>query len=282
MPIVSLDNYIAASRQRVRICKTASRTVVSTVNFSVFDIAGTPGAGVLAGTNTVNGGIVPTDATAGCPIIDFTSGTSYLSKVEYGSSVACRLSIFDMIVKMGAIAYTASTTTPTADTQPTITQRCPDYPGSGTVFGARNEIWIEVSTAFVTGTAWQVQVTYKNQAGTAGRTTIISAAQAAAALTLGKMFQLALQAGDTGVQRIESVIVTNGGTAMTAGAFNVLILRPIYTSMRCMIANDGDVHDMLKTGLPVIYNDSALIMTVQADSTASGIPELAFELANNG
>lgn len=40
------------------------------------------------------------------------------------------------------------------------------------------EIWIEVTTAFVTGTAWQVQVTYTNQSGVTGRTSIISSAQA--------------------------------------------------------------------------------------------------------
>jgi hypothetical protein len=279
MALTSLDSYIAAAKQRVRILKTASRTVVSTIPFSLFDIAGNPGAGVLAGTNTVNGGVVPTDVTTGCPTIDFTSGTSYLSKVEYGSSVACRLSLHDMIVKMGAISYAAGTTTPTADTQPTISQRCPDYPGSGVVFGSRNEIWIEVVTAMTGATSWQVQVTYKNSAGTAGRTTIISTAQAAAALTVGKMFMLGLQAGDTGVQRIESVTVTNTGA--TAGTFNVLILRPIWTSGRCMTANDGDIHDMLKTGLPIVYNDSALIMQVQADGTASGIPELAFEITNS-
>lgn len=280
MAITTLDQYIAAAKQRVRIVKTATRTVVGTVPFSVFDIAGNPGAGVLAGTNTANGGVVPTDATAGCPEIGFSTGVGYLSKVEFGSSVACRLSIFDMIVKMGAISYAAGTTTPTADTQPAISQRCPDYPGSGDVFGARNEIWIEVSTAFATGNNWQVQVTYKNQAGVSGRTTVISVAQAAAALTQGKMFQLALQAGDTGVQRIEAVTVTNGATAMTAGAFNVLIMRPVYTSMRCMTANDGDVHDILKTGMPVVYADSALVMQVAADSTSSGIPEVTLEIAN--
>lgn len=280
MAIESLDQYLAAAKQRIRIVKTASRTTVAAIHFSVFDIAGNPGAGTLAGTNTVNGGVVPTDATAGCPDISFSSGTGYLSKVEFGSSVACRLSIFDMLVKMGAISYAAGTTTPTADTQPAISQRCPDYPGSGTTFGSRNELWIEVSTAFTTGNNWQVQVTYRNQAGVSGRTTVISAAQAAAALTLGKMFQLGLQAGDTGVQRIESVIVTNGSTAMTAGAFNVLILRPIYTSMRCMTANDGDVHDMLKTGMPIVYSDSALILQVAADSTASGIPEVTMEIAS--
>jgi hypothetical protein len=183
-----------------------------------------------------------------------------------------------MLFKSGAYAYNSGTTA--LSSQPVISQRCPDYPGSGIVFGARNEIWIEVVTAMTSATAWQVQVTYTNSAGTTGRTSIISAAQAAAALTVGKMFMIGLASGDTGVQKIESVIVTTGSA--TAGSFNVLILRPIWTSGRCMTANDGDIHDMLKTGLPLVYNDSALIMQVQADSTASGIPELAFEIANNG
>jgi len=280
MAIATLDQYIAAAKQRIRMVKTTSRTAVATIPFTVFDIAGNPGVGVLPGTNTANGGVVPTDETAGCPAINFSTGVGYLTKVEYGSSVACRLSLFDMIVKMGAISYAGATTTPTADTQPAISQRCPDYPGSGTTFGVGNELWIEVATAFATGNNWQVQVTYKNQAGTAGRTSVISVAAAAAALTLGKMFQMTLQAGDTGIQRIESVIVTNGSTAMTAGTFNVLILRPLWTSGRVKIANDGDIHDMLKTGMPIVYTDSALIMVVEADSTATGVPEMVLEIAN--
>lgn len=51
------------------------------------------------------------------------------------------------------------------------------------------------------------------------------------------MFQIALQAGDTGIQKIESVIVTNGGTAMTAGNFNVLVLRRLGQA-RIRVAND--------------------------------------------
>jgi hypothetical protein len=280
MAISTLDQYIAAAKQRVRIFKTASRTTVATIPFSVFDQVGTPQAGNLAGTNTAQGGTIQTDAVTGFPGIGFTTGVGYISKVEYGSSIACRLSLYDMILKMGAISYVAGNSIPTNDTQPNISSRCPDYPGSGTTYGAGVEMWVEVSTAFVTGTAWQVQVTYRNQAGTSGRTSVISVAQAAAALTLGKMFQMTLQAGDTGVQRIEQVTVTNGGTVMTAGAFNIILLRPLWTNGRVRIANDGDVHDMLKTGLPIIYTDSALYLVVEADSTASGIPEVSIEIVN--
>jgi hypothetical protein len=275
MAIASLDQYIAAVKQRVEYVRNVTRVSVAGIPFTMFDVAGQPGAGTLAGTSTANG-VVPTDATAGCPIVNFSSGVGYLTKVEFNNSVMSRLALFDMLFKAGAYAYTAGTTSLSA--QPSFTGRLPDY--SNPNGGAGCEIWIEVTTAFVTGTAWQVQITYTNQAGTTGRTSIISAAQAAAALTLGKMFQIALQASDSGVQKIESVIVTNGGTAMTAGNFNVLVLRPLWTSGRVAVANGGDVHDMLRTGMPIVYQDSAFYVQVFADSTSTGTPEINFEIAS--
>lgn len=271
MAITTLDGWVAAAKQGISWVKTAARTTVATGWFSLFDLAGNPGAGVLAGTSTA-AGVVPTDATVGCPSISFSTGTGYLSQVDFGNSVACRMKMFDMLFKAGAYAFTAGTTTLAA--QPSFSSRVP----GGTDF-TDTQIWVEVSTAFVTGTAWQVNVTYTNQAGTAARTATILPAQAAAGLTLGRMYQLGLQSGDTGVQKIESVIVTNGGTAMTAGAVNVLVLRPIWSG-RVKIANDGDVHGLDKTAMPVVYADSALIFAIAADSTSSGIPELEFVIAN--
>lgn len=272
MAITTFDGFIASAKQYLSLAKTASRTAVATGWFSVFDLAGKPGAGTLAGTSTA-AGVVPTDATAGCPTIDAFGGgaVGYLAQVDFGSSVACRMKLFDMVFKAGAYGFAAGTTTLAA--QPSYVSRM-----LGGNYGD-TQIWIEVSTAFVTGTAWQVQVTYTNQSGVAGRTGIILPATAAAGLTLGRMYQLALQAGDTGVQKIESVIVTNGGTAMTAGAFNVLVLRPLWSG-RCRIANDGDVHDLAKTGMPVLFSDSALVLAISADSTATGIPELEMVIAN--
>jgi hypothetical protein len=271
MAITTIDGYVAASKQRIPLVKTASRASVALIPFSVFDLAGDPGAGVLPGTST-SAGVVPTDATAGCPVINFSTGVGYLTKMEYGNTVIGRINVYDMLFKAGAYSYAAGTTT--LSSQPSYLGRTPDGVANGC------EIWIEVATAFVTGTAWQVQITYTNQAGTPGRTSIISAAMAAAALTLGKMFQIALQAGDSGVQKIESVIVTNGGTAMTAGTFNVLVLRTLTNDLRIRIANEGGVYDLLSTGMPILYSDSALIMTIIADSTATGLPHLCLEIAN--
>ena len=277
MAINTLDQYIASYKQRIGWYKPTSQTVVASIPFSLFDKVGNPGGGTLAGTTTASA-ILQTDTVAGYPPIDVATGVnSYLSKVEFGNSVACRMRIVDVIAKSGPYGYATGTTAITS--YPSITARCSDYT-SGSVYGNRNEIWVEVSSAFVTGTSWQVQCTYTNQNGTTSHSTIISAAQAAAALTLNKLFQLPLQSGDDGVQSIQSVIVTNNATIMTGGAFNVLLVRELWTSGRVRLANDGDIHDMLKTGMPIVYPDSALTVWVAADSTGSGSPELFFELSS--
>lgn len=163
MTISTLDQYIAAASQRVTLTKVASKTAVAAVPFSIFDLAGNPGAGTIAGTSTA-AGVVPTDATAGFPTINAFGGSAvgYIGGIQFGNSVACRFTLFDMLFKAGAYGFAAGTTSLSA--QPSYSSR---------VLGGTNytntEIWIEVTTAFVTGTAWQVQVTYTNQAGTAGR-----------------------------------------------------------------------------------------------------------------
>lgn len=281
MAITSLNDLINSAKQKVTLIKTAAKTVVANIYFSMFDIAGNPGAGTAAIGNTANG-VIPTDAVAGYPVINaFGGAVGYIGGVEANSNAASRISLYDRVFAAGAYAFTGGTTT--LASQPAISGRCPDYPGSGIVFGNGNQIWMEVTTAFVTGTNWQLQVTYTNSAGTAGRSTIITPAMAAAALTQGKMLQLALQAGDNGVQKIESVIITNGATAMTAGNFNVMILRPLWSGRINTVnaANGAIKDDYLKVGLPVIYTDSALFCTVIADGSSSGIPEFIIDIWNN-
>jgi len=263
MAITTFDGFIASAKQYVSVVKTASRTSIAASWFSIFDLAGNPGAGTLAGTSTT-AGVVPTDATAGCPTITAFGGgaTGYLAQVDFGSSVACRMKIFDMLWKAGAYTFNANVT---LSAQPSYSARMPG--GSYT----DTQIWIEAVTAF-TGNL-SIAVTYTNQDGTTGRTT--GTVATGIAPTLGRMIQLPLQAGDSGVQKIESVVAT----VSTVGTFNVLVLRPLWSG-RVKVANDGDVHDLAKTGMPVLFADSAITAAVAADSTATGIPELELVIAN--
>ena len=248
MTIATLDQLIAAASQRVGMIKTVSRASVAAIPFSVFDLAGNPGAGTLAGSSTT-AGVVPTDATTGCPTINAfgVGATGYINTVTFGNSVASRLRLYDLLWKGGAYAFNANVT---LSAQPSYSSRVL----GGTDY-TNTEIWLETVTAF-TGNQ-SIAVTYTNQDGTTGRTTGTIATGVAP--TVGRMLQLPLQAGDTGVQKIESVI----STVSTVGTFNVLVMRRLWEG-RVRINNDGDTHDMLRTGLPQIFADSALFLQVIA------------------
>lgn len=263
MAISTFDGFIGSAKQYVAVAKTATRTTVASSWFSVFDVAGNPGAGTLAGTSTTTG-VVPTDATAGCPTINAFGGgaTGYLAQVDFGSSVACRLKLFDLLWKGGAYAFNANTS---GNTPTSYSSRVP----GGTDY-TETQIWLEQVTA---GTGVQnVAVTYTNQAGTTGRST---GTVATAANIVGRMWQLPLQAGDTGVQGVTGVV----GSVATVGTFNILVMRPLWSG-RVKIANDGDVHELSKTGMPFLYADSALFLAISADSTSSGIPDIELVIAN--
>ena len=263
MTISTIDGYVASAKFDALINKTASRASLAAAWFSVFDLAGNPGPGVLAGTSTA-AGVVPDDATAGCPVLPAFGGgaTGYLSMADFGSSVACRMKLFDMLFKAGAYAFNANTT---LASQPSYSARIPGANYAGT------QIWIEAVTAF-TGNP-TITVTYTNQAGTAAKST--GAVAFGLAPTIGRLIQLPLAAGDTGVQKIETVL----STVATVGTFNVLVLRPLWSG-RCRIANDGDVHGLDRTGMPQLFDTSALYLAINADSTATGLPECEFQISN--
>lgn len=264
MAITSLDDYITSKKQTQVLYKSATAaTLAAVMGYTVFDLAGNPGAGSLAAGNTA-AGIVPTDALAGYPIINAFDGGAkgYLSKVEFSSPVACRLTLYDRLFSAGAYAFNSDIT---LAAQPSYASRVP----GGTDFNCL-ELWVEAVTAF-TGTP-SFQINYLDQDGNAGDTGVIAAP---AALTIRRCFQLPLASGDSGIQRVDRVRCT----VATAGTFNVNVLRPLWSG-RVVMANFGDVHDLLRTGLIEIFADSAIYLLVAADSTTSSTPCIHFEVAN--
>jgi hypothetical protein len=216
MTIASLDNYIGSAKQIVPYCKTPGRTTVANGWFSGFDLAGNPGAGTLAGTSTA-AGVVPTAATAGCPALTAFGGgaTGYLTTVDFSSTVACRVTLFDLLFKAGAYAFNASQA---LSGQPSFMARSPSATGLGL------QIWVEQVTVATLSQA--VNVTYTNQAGVTTQTT--GAVGVGSAPTVGRCWQLPLAAGDSGVQAINNVV----GSVASAGTFNVLVLRPLWSCNR--------------------------------------------------
>lgn len=265
MAITTRDGWIAslANTDEVLISRTTARVAVAAAWFSTFDLTGVAGGGTLAGSSTA-AGVVPTDATVGCPSIGAFTGANigYVNSFEYGNTVAARCRLFDMLFKAGAYAFNANTT---LAAQPSYVSRVPsgDYRGT--------QIWIETVTAF-TGNL-SVTITYTNQDGTAARTT--GAFAPGLAPTVGRCFLVPLQAGDTGAQKIESVI----STTATVGTFNVLVLRPLCTA-RSKSTNDGETLGVDRTALPIVFTDSALISLVSPDSTSTGVYDLVAKVIN--
>lgn len=260
MAITTLDGYIASAKQQVQIDKTASYTTVAAWWSTLRHIAGNPTGPALAVGNTANG-LVPVDTDAGYPIINAFGGTGYLAQVRYGSTVISRLRLYDRLFHAGAYAYNSNVT---LTSQPSYSSR---IVGSNY---AETELWIEVVTA-MTG-ALVVTVTYTNQSGTTGRSTALSLPSGA---IVGRMFQMPMAAGDTGIQKIESVL----GATASAGTFNVVVARPLWSGA-VLVAGCGDVHGLDKTGLPQIFDNSALCAQVAPASTASGIPEISMTIVD--
>lgn len=258
-PINTLDGYINGIKQDITWMKTGTRTLIAAMPYTVFDLAGNPGPGTLAIGNTANG-VVPTKAVAGYPVIKDFADTGYLSKVDFASSVACRLILFDRLFAAGAYAYNADIT---LTSQPDYSSRIPDSNYNGT------QLWIEAVTAF-TGVL-NVIIDYLDQGGNAG----VTPQTATLALPIGRCFQIPLAAGDGGIQKIVRV----RGLTATVGTFNVMVLRPLR-KMRVRFSNDSDTHDLLKTGFKRIYQNSALYMLIAADSTAVGLPDVTLEVTN--
>jgi hypothetical protein len=263
MSILTNDQYLAAAKQVLTISKTATRTSVAAQPFSVFDIAGNPGAGTLAVGDIVNG-IVPTQAVAGYPGINAFGGgaTGYITGAEFGNTVASRLVVYDRLFSCGAFAFNANVT---LAAQPSFVSRLPGSNYKGL------EIWVEMVTAATGNQA--VAVTYTDDAGATGHAT--GAVGISAAPTVGRMWQLPLAAGDKGVQTIETIV----GSVASAGTFNVHVLRHLWTG-RVKSVSDGGNHNWLQTKARQVFATSALFLVVFADSTSTGLPDVHLEIAN--
>lgn len=266
MAITNGDGYIASAKQIIPYAKSAALTTVAATRYTVRQQAGNPGAGTLAFATTP--GVVPTDATSGMPVINAFGGgaTGYLSRVSFGNSVAGRLELWDVLYGCNVSLTALATTTVTAPAS--YLGRTPD----GTGVGLR--IFAEITTT-VSATATTIQVTYTRNDGTAARTSVASGSLSG--FVAGRWQEIQLAAGDGGVQKIESIIV--GGTVATAGAANIIVARPLWSN-RVFAANSGGVDGIDRTGLPVVYADSALVLTNIADSTSAGLPDLSIEVCN--
>jgi hypothetical protein len=266
MAILTRDDFIASQKQRLPWTKTTARTTVAGRWYSMFELAGNPGAGVLAGgettppANTI--GRFVTDAIPGYPsIVAFAGGaTGYVGRIWGMNTVQAMIRYFDRLFVAGPYTFNANVALPTP---PSYSARLP-LKQDATPNYAGLELWVEQVTASTGNLA--VNVTYADELGNTGNTT--GAVGIGAAPTVGTCWQLPLAAGDSGVQAVRNV----QGTVATAGTFNVMVLRPLG-EIFVPVANNDVTRDFITTNLPVVFADSAIYPLIMAPAgTTSGLP----------
>lgn len=258
MGILTLNDLVASTKQRFSFHKNTPQTLVSARWYSLNLWNGYPGIGANVSNTTT--GVVPTDATVGYPKIIFSSGTGYLQYAHTATAanaVYNSVLLYDRLFEVGSIAYTSGTTT--LSTQPSYSSRIINSSYDGLI------LFFTVTTAFVTGNNWSIVVTYTDQDGNTGTSSSSLAFTVASNLSIGSTYIIPFAAGDSGIQKIESIIVTNAATAMTAGAFEVFIARPLalITNTPYMVSYCGTA----ELGLPIVFQDSAINQLIFPDAT---------------
>ncbi len=254
--ITSMDQLVSALRNPRPFYKSSVTSAVAGQLQSLWRANGEPTAGAIPASGS---GAACSSSTSGALLIDaLASGESlFLARLSVLMSTSGSVLLYDRLVANKPARGNLNTSqTVNSVALPRFTD------------GIGVEIWLEVYTA-VGATAATVTVSYTNQDGTPGRTSIATISIASAGA--GRMFKCQLQAGDTGVLSVQSA--TLSASTGTAGNFGITLLYRL-SEAPVLLANLGIVLDQFALGLPTLaqFGDSqpCLAMAVLCTTTSTG------------
>jgi hypothetical protein len=271
MAITTIDQLLAAFQPPRAYSKSPSGTMVSGRHHSFWGFAGYPGAGSF--DTTLNG--VNLDSTSALvagqiPFVQPGGGQSAYAARFTGNmaSVNGVMYLADRIWHNGNINITST------GSQSITTPTLPARDATGTTNGVGYLMALEVSAQTGSGTP-TITVGYTNQAGTASRTATNIRPTAATSIA-GTFHPLTLQAGDTGVQSIQSLTLSS---SWTSGTVNLCIYR-ILAQIEIASAGAGAVVDPITGGLPQMFTGSVPFVFVLPSSSSSTTVNGQFIQAN--
>lgn len=258
MAITTIDGAIAGFQAPRFFTKALSGTLVAGRPYSYWGTAGAPGAGSY--DTTLNGAnLSSTSALVNgqIPHYDPGSGNAYLARFAAQSSQAGMLLLCDRLWSNGG--FTITSTSAQTLTSPTW----PARDANGATSGAGVYVGVEVSAATGAGTP-TLTLGYTNSAGTASRTaTNVDATVATSAA--GTFYRIGLQAGDIGVQSIQSLTLS---ATWTSGTINLVAYRIIAALELCSDQTSGAI-DLLTSGMPQLYNGTVPFLIFVPSATTS-------------
>ena len=226
--------------------------------------AGFPGAWA-PGTPGINGRV--TDGTTSgdfgsIPIKNPAVGANYLTELTMGASINHSHLFFDVLWVNSGIAVT--TTTAQSITTPTL----PARDVNGATNGEGCMIALLTTTANTNAAVISNStVSYTTSDGTAGRTatlTAIAGSQIPATPVIGTIVWFNLQAGDKGVQSIQSITLA---TSLGAGAVSLMICRDL-ANIGTSLVNVQFTRKLSEPGVR-LYNGTCMLHCVLASATTA-------------
>lgn len=234
----------------------ASITSVAGLSYATFRAAGGWPAGSTLATPTTTGRTLDYTSSGAMPV-PAASGTTYLAGLDLVGTVAGTIALYDRLVEFGGLSGTVTTA------QALSALSLPARAGAGVGV----ELWLDWYTATGSTASASVTASYTNSAGTSGRTaTLVGGIPAS--VTANRCYRLALQAGDVGVQSVQSVTI--GTSTGTAGNFGVTLRKQAIVAP-IPLANVGVKYGYAETALPIIDDGACLEMMVQSTTTSTGI-----------
>ena len=262
MAISSMDQLVAAmtasTAQNITFNKTSSATEGSGTFFDLCQTAGIPGA-MATPDAASSGGTSYTGSSAGGLAFTAPSAgqSTYLASFSVTGTVPGNFYLIDRLWACRGLSGTASATTSVTGMS-NITR----YSS-----GVGCEIWYWCITAPSGGGSGTMTVSYTNSDGVSGRTCTIVIGAGTPPPSTGQCVVGSLQAGDKGVQSIQSV--TNTSVSFTGGSHGLFVARRLVTAP---IASPsvGASLDGLRTGLQQVDTNACLNFLLLCSNTTTG------------
>lgn len=258
MSIVTLDGALAGMQQPQPFAKGVTATLVAGRPASLWSLAGAPGAGAF--NATLNGVTLSSPQAGQIPHTDPGAGQSYLARLQAMATQPGTLLLCDRLWHNGG--FTITSTGAQSITSPTW----PARDNAGATAGAGILIGCEVSAATGSGTP-TLTLAYTNSGGTASRSAVNLDATVASS-AIGAFYRIGLQAGDLGVQSVQSLTLS---ATWTSGTINLVAYR-VLAALELTAANTPNAIDALTGGFPSIWNGVVpFLIFIPSTTTASNI-----------
>jgi len=206
-------------------------------------------------------------------IQNFQGGNiGYLSRVEASSPVNQTLGLFDVLFWAGPTTIpTSGTTTVTLGSQPSFSGRLPFRSDGTTPAWEEVEMWVWLSTAG-SAHAHTFQMSYRDQDNNVAAS---SATVSTNGVAVNRVLRVPWLTDDYGAQLMNGYLV-NGATSAT-GAVVAMFLRRLWVGR--VEANTMKVFGPDLTGMPRVFDNSALMLMGLPESTSTSTPNVLIEIA---